>query len=478
MPPHIDRIIKITSLLSALLLLAGTAAWAEEMSVTAEPAALTLERALAETYLKNPDLEAARAQLRAVDESHAQAMAGFKPTVNGTAGYTSTSRSLDTGTTSSNPKALELAVTQPLYSGGSTVADVNAASNTIKAARASLQVREQTVLLDAVTAYMNLIRDQEIVQLRLNNEKVLESHLKAAQERFDLGDITRTDVSQAQSRFAASTASRIAAEGNLKSSRAFFEKVIGLPPPRSAAVSDSGAFAPARLRKPAVKLPLPATEEEALLWAEQANPTIAYAKYAEEAATACTRSIMGENLPQVDLAGSVSKTYDPAASASDDETTRAVGITMTLPLYAGGGTMSRIRQSRQTENQLRMARESAGRALRQTVIDARERLAAAEAESLALQSQIDASKLALDGVKVEADYGSRTTLDLLDAEQEYLDAQVAHVSAETDRIIAAYGLLAAVGRLTASGLQLEVPVYNAEKNFQNLSRRPFISISE
>lgn len=138
----------------------------------------------------------------------------------------------------------------------------------------------------------------------------------------------------------------------------------------------------------------------------------------------------------------------------------------TLPLYAGGATVSRIRQSRQTENQLRMQTLSAERAVRQAVIDAREALAAAEAESKALKTQIDAAKLALEGVKVEQKYGSRTTLDLLDAEQEYLDAQVAHISAETDRIIASYSLLAALGGLTAEELELKAPVYNPVANFQ------------
>lgn len=417
---------------------------------------LTLNQALAEAYLKNPDLEAARAELRGVDEDYEQALAGFRPSVDGTASYTSTHRSAS----HSDPKALALEVTQSLYSGGSTVAAVDESYSQIKAARAQLQAVEQTVLLDVVTAYMNLIRDQEIVELRQNNEKVLESHLKASRERFELGDITKTDVSQAQSRFAKATASRISAAGELKRSRAFFEKVVGLPPQE--------------LKKPDTKFNLPATEEEALQWAERKSPSLAYAKHTEDAARASTRSVMGENLPQVDLAGTVTKTFDPASLAADSDTTRSVGVTLTVPLYAGGATLSRIRQSKQQENQARLEKESAARSLRRSVIDAREKLSAAEAESKALQSQIEAAKLALDGVKVEADYGSRTTLDLLDAEQEYLDAQVAHVGAETTRIIATYGLLAALGDLTAASLRLDVPVYNAEENFQKLSGPGFV----
>lgn len=412
----------------------------------------SLNDALAEAYVKNPDLEAARAKLRSVDETYTQAEAGFLPSVDGVASYTSNHRSLDAVTTRSNPKSLSIEITQSLYSGGSTVADVANADNTIKAERARLRVAEQQVLLDGVTAYMTLIRDQETAELSRNNETVLAKHLKESNTRFKLGDITKTDVSQAKSRLARATADRIAAEGNLKKSGAFFERVFGLPPDG--------------VHKPKVKMEFPATEDDAMAVALQKNPSLILAKYTEDAAKASTRSIEGENLPQVDLAGSLEKTYDPAQAAADDENTRTVELRATMPLYSGGATTSRIRQSRQTENQLRMQTLGAERAVRQAVIGARESLAVAEAESKALKTQIEAAKLALEGVKVEQHYGSRTTLDLLDAEQEYLDAQVAHISAETDRIIASYSLLAALGGLTAEGLGLNTPVYNPIANFQ------------
>jgi outer membrane protein/adhesin transport system outer membrane protein len=424
-----------------------------------QAAGLTLYDALAEAYQKNPDLESSRAELRSIDELYEQAIAGFKPSLSGTADYTSTYRKLDAATSNSDPKTLSLEAAQSLYSGGSTVANVSQSTNKIKAGRAKLKATEQQVFLDGVKAYMGFIRDQKIVQLSVNNENVLTNHLKASQERLKLGDITKTDVSQAESRLAKATASRISAQGALKKSYAFFEQVIGLPP--------------ANLQTPALTAQLPATEEEALAIAEKNNPFIVAAKYSEGAAKDSTRAVEGEILPRIDLSGSVSKIYDPFAFSSNDEVSRAIGIRATLPLYTGGSTISRIRQSRQAENQLRMKTRSTENSVRQAVIEAWESLSAAEAESKSRQVQIDAAKVALEGVKVEAGFGSRTTLDLLDAEQEYLDAQVAYVGAETNRIIAGYGLLATVGSLTAERLNLDVPTYDPAINFQNITKAGF-----
>jgi outer membrane protein/adhesin transport system outer membrane protein len=421
-----------------------------------KPEKLTLNDALAEAYRKNPDLEAVRAELRSVDENYVQALAGFKPSLDGVADYTSTHR--PTGST--DPKSLSLAVTQPLYNGGSTMAGVDQAESTIKAGRAKLKVTEQQVLLNAVTAYMNLLRDQQIVELDLNNEKVLARHLEAARERFKLGSVTKTDVSQAQSRYDRAVADRITVEGNMKKSRAAFEQVIGLPPEH--------------LQKPVFTMNLPRTEDEAIMQGLDRNPAITLAKYNEAAAKATTRSLEGANLPQVALTGSVARIYNPADTGTlSSENAKAVEVRATIPLYAGGSITSKIRQSRQTENQFRMQAQSADRVVREAVVQAWEGLAAANAESQALKSQIESEKLALEGVHVEMNYGTRTTLDLLDAQQEYLVAQVSYVGAETDRIIAAYALLSATGRLTAEDMKLDVPVYNPAENFQKLSRKTF-----
>ncbi len=421
--------------MSAIFLLILAAVFSLVFSGGIPPAqATTLNEALAEAYQKNPDIEAARAELKSTEELYIQSLAGFKPSVTALADYTSDR--------DSDAKVLALEMTQPVFSGGRTLASLDESDNRIKAGRARVRLAEQQVLLDGVRAYMAVLRDQEIVDLRLNNETVLENQLQASRARFKLGDITKTDVSQAESRLARATADRISAQATLERGGAFFEKVIGLPPEN--------------LQKPAATAALPATDGAALDLAEKNNPALVLARHTEDVARALTRGIEGERLPAIGLTGSLGKTYNPVGAARDEET-RSVGIRATLPLYTGGATVSRIRQSRQIENQLRMITQSTARSVHQSVIDAKARLAAAEAESKARQAQINAAKLALDGVRVESDVGSRTMLDLLDAQQEYLDAKVAYVGAETDRIIAAYALLAAVGSLTPERLSLVFP---------------------
>lgn len=432
----------------------GSGARAQE---TAAPHSVFLQ-SLAEAYLNNPELNAARAELRGVDETYAQAMSGYRPQVSGEVSYTSSHYSGDLLDSHADPKDIALSVRQPLYRGGTTQATVDQSLNQIKAQRALLHLTEQEVLLAAVTAYMDVRRDHELLGLNLNNENVLKEHLEASRKRFSVGDITKTDVSQAESRLADATARRVRAEGALRASSARFERTIGQAPP-------------AELPAPAARPALPETLDAAIQQAEAQNPNIHFADFTHAAAQANTRAVKGELLPQVDLTGSLGRTYDPAQRIDDDVNTTNIGVLATIPLYTGGAVDARVRQSRQIETQRRQQRQEAGRSVRQTVIDAWAELGAAEAEMQARQAQIEAAALALEGVRIERDYGSRTTLDLLDAEQEYLDAQVARVTAERDRIVAEYRLASALGQLTAAQLGLPVPVYNPEANFQKAKNR-------
>lgn len=418
---------------------------------------VSFSAALAEAYKNNPQLEAARAQLRAVDESYAQAMSGYRPRVTGDASLAYAHESGNTGDNDADPKALSVGVSQPLYRGGTTQANVKSSENRIKAQRALLTTTEQSVLLDAVTAYMDVLRDQEIVQLNANNEKVLGSRLDAAKQRFELGDITKTDVSQADSRRAAATAARVRAEGDYHASRAIFERVIGLSPDG--------------LQKPSGEVMLPTTLDLALADASKNNPDIIFTNYNAEAAIASTDAIRGERLPQVDLTGSVGRTYDPIQRLDSRLDDTSIGLRATMPIYSSGSTEARIRAARQVEQQRRYDIRDAERSVEQQVIDAWTSLESSKAEMEARAAQIQASELALSGVKVEADYGSRTTLDLLDAEQEYLDAQVAYVVAERDKIVAAYRLMAAMGELNAKTLQLNVPIYDPTAHFQKVKNK-------
>ncbi|MDD9901677.1 MAG: TolC family outer membrane protein [Alphaproteobacteria bacterium] len=436
---------------------------AQSAVVCAEELQMNVTDALVASYQTNPGLEAARAALRAVDENYAIAYAGFRPVVTGRGSYTST-RSEGSGTlaTSSDPKEVSLTATQSLYQGGSTVADVTEAAKTIKAARANLWRTEQAVLLDAVTVYMDVLRDQRIVDLNISNERVLESHLEASRERFRLGDITKTDVSQAESRLASAVAGRIRAAADLKISRARFEEVTGLVPTGQLPLPPTAA------------LELPETLEAALEAASANNPRVIEAHHNGEAAAAGTRSIKGELLPSVDLSGSVVRTYDNNGVAGNkyvDQT--SVALQATVPLYGGGDTYSRIRRARQIEAQRRREVDTALRVVVQDTTDAWETLDAARAALKAQTKQVEAARLAEEGVRVEAQYGSRTTLDLLDAEQEYLTAQVARVISERDIVVASYELLSTVGKLTADDLHLPVDIYDPTKNFQKVSGKWF-----
>jgi len=421
-------------------------------TVAPAPKGVSLQEAMIEAYLRNPDLESARAELRAVDEQYAQAESGFRPQLSSSASYTTSHLSGDRGTRfNADPKTLELSVIQPIYSGGATVASVDAADKTIKAERAKLAGTEQSVLLSVVTFYMNVVRDAEIVDLNISNESVLKKHLDESNERFRLGDITKTDVAQSESRLAAATAARVAAEGTLKISRADFEKAAGLPPDN--------------LAKPAVDAKIPATVDEVMTEALHNNPALIQAQYARDAAQASTRVVRAELLPSVDLSGALDRTYDPETGPDTYQDQSTVLVQATVPLYAGGGTYSRIRQARQIESQRAHDVDSATRAVRDGVTSAWETLAAANAESESQRVQIDAAKLAAEGVEVEANYGARTVLNVLDAQQEYLNAQVSRVISEHDRIVAIYSLLASMGHLTAGALNLGVPVYNPQDNF-------------
>ncbi len=415
--------------------------------------------ALVSTYEKNPTLKAARAQTRAVFEELPQADAGWRPTAEAQTGitYTDVDTKLDGGAGAgaysasgdNTSKDAALTVSQPLYRGGSTVANIEAAKNTIKSQIAFLDQTEQQILLDAATAYLNVLQNDALLKLAVNNQDVLKQQFGATRERFDVGELTRTDVSQAEARAARAAAEVIAAQGNLKSSRARFEQLIGYQPVDI-------AFAPLPVK-------IPATLEEAVTFAEQWNPGVRSAQYAQAAAAADINSIYGELLPHVALSGTAGKSYEPGIGIDSTET-NTIGVVARIPLYEAGATRSRVRQAKQSANQRMSQIGEAKRATREAVVTAWETLAAARAEKVARMSQVEAAEVARFGVKQEADLGARTILDTLDADQELLDAKVALVSAVRDEAVALYSLAAAMGVFNPQNLGFgdKVPDYNKE----------------
>lgn len=393
-----------------------------------------LEDVLRYTYAHNPSLLAAREGMKAVQEKMPQALAGWKPVISARSGVMSShldGSATGSGTTS---KEIEASVIQPLYRGGRTVASSNSALNAIMAQRALLQAREQDVLLAAATAYVDVFRDTGLLSLRENNRSVLGEQMKATQARFDAGELTRADLAQSRARLAGAEADYTAAEGNLQRSRAVFERVTGLPADNTGKVS--------------LNLPLPQTQEEAFAVAEKLNPEVIAARFFHRASQEDIDVVFGELLPSVDLFGSWNRQYDPQPGQLDDVTTARVGIDAVVPIYDAGLSRSRVREAKHTANQRYLEILDASQRVHQEVVANWESLRAARSEIEARRSQSEAASIANESVHKEAEFGTRTILDALDAEQEYLDARVALTTAERNETVALLTLAATLGALT------------------------------
>ncbi len=416
----------------------------------------TLDDALVQAYHNNPTLLAQRAQVRAVDEQVPQALANWRPTVTFTAeagkslveteAKSSTVAATIRNTENRTPRTMELAISQPLFRGFRTEAETERAENRVLAERARLGVIEQTVLRDAVTAYLNVVREQAVLELNINNEQVLVRQLEATQDRFEVGEVTRTDVSQAEARLARANAERILAEGNLASSRATYQRVIGDLP---------GTLVAPRTPEDA----LPMTLEDAIAMAGESNPAVLAATYDEMAAVENVDLIEGELLPSVSLDGDLSRTQDVSSRATEIDTL-SVTATLTVPLYQAGSVFSRVREAKQLASQRRVEIEQAVRDATELAIQAWEELTTARARVTSFEKEADSNAIALEGTEQEASAGLRTVLDILDAEQELLNSRVDLVRASRDEVAAAYRLLEAVGGLTARHLNLPVTYYD------------------
>ncbi|MGB0572192.1 MAG: TolC family outer membrane protein [Alphaproteobacteria bacterium] len=423
-----------------------------------------LIEALAQTYETNPDLAAERAGLRATDEGVPQALSNWRPKVEVDASYSVRKREREFETSSvdienaDQPQQVSLRITQNLFRGFRTISETNNARNLVAAGRANLIETEQTVLLEAVTAYINVVRDRAILSLRENNVRVLEQERQATADRFDVGELTRTDVAQADSRLAQAVSERTEAQGSLNSSNANYVEVIGT--------------IPGDLVRPSLPVGLPGFEEEAVAQAKTNNPSVVAQGFTERAVRSSVELIAGELLPTLSVDGKVLKNKDVLA-ADTVTTEQSVTINLNVPLYQSGSVYSRIRAAKQSANQslLRLAEEErqAQESARQSWAD----LASASSRIVSGEAEIAAQEIAFEGVQQEAQVGSRTVLDVLDAEQELLDSRVDLVVAQRDEIVAAYKLLQAVGRLTAQDLGLPVTLYEPTRNYRDVEDRLF-----
>ncbi len=419
--------------------------------------AQTLQEALANAYSTNPELGAARAQLRATDEQVSQALSGYRPQVSGTASYNAVDMDSSVGKATLDSSSIGLSVTQPLYRGGGLDANLRASENTVRANRANLIVTEQQVLYDAVQAYAGVWRDRSVLELAINNEKRLQRQLQATRDRFNVGEVARTDVAQAEARLSAATASRVEAEGLLANSIATFRRII--------------AQEPQNVDQPVRPAALPANEAEAQELAA-ANPNIATAQYTLAAAKDDVDVAFSRLLPQVDLRASASYANEPSTNLAWQRDGQ-IGIQVTVPLYQGGTEYSQVRQNKQLARQRDEQLVSTQRSVAENVTTAWKTLQTSTSNIQSRQAQVRANRIALEGVEQEAQVGSRTVLDVLDAEQELFGSQVELVRAQANEAIAAYALLASVGQLTADRLDLPVEHYDAEAYYKENRSRLF-----
>ena len=419
--------------------------------------------AMTSAYDSNPTLQAARAELRSVNEGVPQALSNWRPEVTVTASggrqYIDQDSTSSRGDQFTTPREGALSVVQPLYRGGRTVAATESAENDVEAQRATLTSVEQDVLLAAVTAYMDVWRDQAVLQLNINNERVIQRQLEATQDRFAVGEVTRTDVAQSETRLATATADRIAAQGSLTASRAVYEEVVGQRP--------GTLQAPPRQYEG-----LPGSVEDALAAARSGNPDILASSFAEKAAQGDVQEVTGELLPTIQLRGTASTAED--TNQRDATTDRAqILVELSVPIFQQGAVASRVREAKQVSSQRRLELLEDQRRIEQETVSAWEGLQTAQAQIVSFESGVRSAEIALEGVRQENLVGARTILDILDAEQELLDAQVNLVGSQRDEVVAAFAVLAAVGRLTARDLALPVRLYDPEADYRKVRNRWF-----
>jgi outer membrane protein len=437
----------------------------------------TLESALVQAYVNNPSLNSQRAAVRVTDENVPQALSGYRPRVSitGTGGQqslSSTSRvvspnlpanvSPNTPATYAvqsgynTPASYGATITQTLFNGFQTANKTRQAESQVQAARATLRVAEQTVLLNAATAYMNLLRDTAILDLQRRNVEVLQEQLRQTRDRFNVGEVTRTDVAQSESRLAAGRSQVLSAEATYKASAATYRQVIGVDPGKLTAGAPVDRFSPPNL-------------PSAVGLATVVHPSISTAQFNVDAATQAVKVAEASLYPTVSVTGQYTKNYEVVGSLNTIENYQASVLgTLSIPIYQGGAEYSLIRQAKETLGQRRLDLDVARDQIRQTAVQAWGQLYAAKSNVDSTQAQVQAAEIALNGVREEARVGQRTTLDVLNAQQELVNARVSLVGAQRDRVVASYTLLAAVGRLAPEVLGLRVPVYQPQIHYEQV----------
>ncbi|CZT35104.1 outer membrane protein [Rhizobium sp. 9140] len=430
----------------------------------ASPAsAETIADAMAKAYANNPDLNAARAGLRAVDESVTIAKSGYRPQVSAVASGTQTrfDSELQRRPRDFHQGAAGLTITQQIFDGFQTLNDVRASESTVLSNRESLKANEISILLSAAEAYANIVRDQQVVGIRRQNLAFLKEQLKAANARLTVGEGTRTDVSQAEAELASAKALLATAVSQLKQSQAVYVQIVGGAP------RDIKAASPA-------KIGMPRTLDQAVAAGLRDNPQIIAAEYAVDAAGYRVKQAEGTMLPGVTIQGSVSRnTGDSFNNGGIDNTSGSITARLQVPIYQGGAEYGQVRQAKERAGQQRIVVDSVRLDVEKTVVSAHAQLDAARASITANKEQIRAANQALAGVIEERKVGQRTTLDVLDAQQSVLVARESLAASQRNAVVASYSLLASMGALTVRGQNLNVAEYRPEEHYEAVKNKWF-----
>ncbi|HXV00801.1 MAG TPA: TolC family outer membrane protein [Caulobacteraceae bacterium] len=441
--------------------LAGLALIVATSSTRAE----TLADAIALAYQSNPVLQAQRANLRATDETYVQAQAGYRPTITAQ-GLITTNENTETFTQpvpgNSQTTSAVITLTQPIYTGGRVASQLSAAQATVMAGRETLRSTEQQVLQQVIQAYIDTRRDQQAVAINKANVQLLERQLVESKARFAVGDITRTDVAETETRVLAARSQLAAAESQLATSRAEYSEIVGQNP---------GQLAP----EPSLAALLPPTLELAFAVAEHDNPQIGQQDYTEQASAAKIAAAKSQTRPTASLQATYG--YSAGAFGIDNPfqnqghafTATAV---VTVPLFTGGTTTSQIRQATEANNVDRIGIEQVRRQTLFAVSQAWNQLVGSRSQLKTDEEQVGAANIAFEGTRREAQVGQRTTLDVLITEQDFSSAELALVAARHDEYQAGASLLVAMGKMRAESFSPSLPVYDPVTNFDRVRHSP------
>jgi len=421
----------------------------------------TLNDALVRAYQTNPQINASRAQQRATDENVPQALSGYRPQIVGSlsAGLQAVRNILPDNTIQTatlKPWTIGVTVTQNLFNGFKTANSVRVAEFQVLSGREALRNTGQGVLLDAVTAYMNVIANQALVEAQRSNVAFLRETLNITRRRYDAGDVTPTDTAQAEARLSRGLADLNAAEVALETSRAVYAQVIGTLP---------GVLAPAQT----VDRFVPRSRQGAIDTALRENPAVIAATYDVDVATATIGVAESSLLPQANVIGSINRSGDTDTNLDTKRSTQA-GVVgqLNVPIYDGGLAASQTRQAKETAAQSRLVLEQVRTQARTAAISAWISSEGTKVALSAAEAEVKSADIALQGVRREAQAGQRTTIDVLNSQQDLTAARSRQILAQRDRVIASYTLLSAIGRLDVRTLGLNTPDYLPEVHYHQV----------